>query len=132
MRVNMVGIFMHREQHLVTPAVNKMLRKILRYLKRCFVIDIIQRVKRDRHFVREDSIVLVLRVAFPVQLARDQNVVCEIVTVATQGSIKPLGSLSHTAFDLLLFPPEHIIRRGFQRPDRLAGRVIHIDVPERH
>lgn len=132
MRVNMVGICMHREQHLVPLAVNEMLRKILRDLKGRFVIDIIQRVKRDRHFVRKNSIRLVLRVAFPVQLARDQYSVCKVLTVAAHGSIKPLGGLFHTAFDLLLFLPEHIVRRSFQRPDRFAGRIINIDVPERH
>ena len=132
MRVNMVGVCMQREQHFIALAMNKVLREILRYFKRGLVIDIIQRVKRDRHFVRKYRVFLVLRVAFSVQLASDQNPVCEVFTVAAEGGVKPLGGFLHTAFDLLLVPPKHIVRRGFQRPDRLAGRIIHIDVPERH
>ena len=45
MHMNVVGISMHRKQHFVAIAVNKMLRKIPRYLKRGLVIHIIQRVK---------------------------------------------------------------------------------------
>ena len=132
MRVYMVGIYMNREQNFITLTMDKMLREIPRYLKRRFVIDVIHWVKRDRHLVREYRILLVLRVAFTVQLSCNEYPISEVLTVAAEGGVKPLGGLLHTAFDLLLFPPEHIIRRGFQRPDRLAGRVIHIDVPERH
>ena len=130
--MNMVGVCMHREQHFIALAVNEMLRKILCYFKRGLVIDVIQRVKRDRHLVREYRILLVLRVTFTVQFPRDKYPVCEILTVAAEGGVKPLGSFPYTAFDLLLFPPEHIVRRGFQRPDRFAGRVIDIHIPERH
>ena len=132
MSMDMISIGMHSEQHFKTFAMNKVLSEILCNLESCLVIDIIQRVKRDRHLVREDSVVLVLRVAFPVQLARDQNSIREILTVAAEGGVKPLGGFPRTAFDLLLFPPEHIVRRSFQRPDRLAGRIINVDVPERH
>ena len=132
MRVNVIGIGMHREQHLVAFAVNKMLRKILRYLKGCFVIHIIQRVKRDRHFMRKDRVLFVLRVAFPVQLAGDEYIICKVLTVAAERGVKPLGGFPHTAFDLLLLSTEHIFRRGFQCPDRLAGRIIDIHISERH
>jgi len=71
MHMNMIGICMHREKHLKTLAMNKVLRKILCNLEGCLVIDVIQRVKRNRHFMREDRVLLVLRVAFPVQLSRD-------------------------------------------------------------
>ena len=130
--MNMVGVCMHREQHFIALAVNEMLRKIPCYFKRGLVIDVIQRVKRDRHLVREYRILLVLRATFTVQFPRDKYPVCEILTVAAEGGVKPLGGLLHTAFNLLLFPPEHILRRGFQRPDRLAGRVIDIHVSEWH
>ena len=130
--VNMVGIGMHRKQHFKPFAVNKMFSKIPRYLKRSLIIDIIQRVKRDRHFVREYRILLVLRIAFSVQLSCNEYPISEVITVAAEGGVKSLGGFPHTAFDLLLFAPEHIVRRGFQRPDRFAGRVIHIDIPERH
>ena len=132
MRVNMVGIYMHRKKHLVTLAVNKMLREILRYFKRGLVIDVIQRVKRDRHFVREYRVILVLRVAFAVQLSCDEYIVRKVLPIAAERGVKLGIGFLHTAFDLLLLPTEHILRCGFQRPDRLAGCVIDIHIPERH
>ncbi len=132
MHMNMVGVGMHREQHLEALAVYEMLREILRDLESCLVIDVIQRVKRDRHFMRKDRVLLVLRVAFPVQLAGDENIVRKVLTVAAERGVKLSIGFLHTAFALLLLPTEDIVSRSFQRPDRLAGRVIHIDVPERH
>ena len=38
MNVNMLGVRMHREHHLVAFAVNEMLREFLRYLERKFMI----------------------------------------------------------------------------------------------
>ena len=96
---------MNREQNLVTFAVNKMLREFLRDLECQFVIKfpVIVGVKRDRHFVSEYRVRLVLAITFSVKFARNENVIRKVVPVTAECGIQIITGLNNSLAALLRF-----------------------------
>ena len=131
--MNMVGIGMHCEHHLITFAVNEMLREILRDFECQFIIEfsVVVGVKRDRHLVREYSVRLVLAITFSVKFSRDENIVRKIISVAAKRGVQVVTGFDDTLAALFGFHSYHIQRRRLQLSDRLARCVVHINISER-
>lgn len=130
MCVDVFCVGMNGEQHLIPFRVRVHLRKLpcdpIRGSIRNFIIG----VKRNSYLVREN--VLVLSRFQAVYLTRNKHIIREVVPIAPERHIEVRRGLYNAVFDLIAVSSKHIVRGIFKLPDRAAGRVIHIHVPERH
>ena len=96
--MNVIGICMHRKQHFVAFAVNKMLCEILCYLECQLIIQlpVVIGVKRDRHLVREYRVRLVLAITFSVKFSSNKNVISKVVPVAAERGVQIITGLNNS------------------------------------